>query len=281
MYEIGKINQMTVKRDASFGYYLEAGTGNTSDDVLLPNGSLDGHEVEIGSVVDAFIYRDSKDRIIATLKKPLITRDEVKKLKVVSVAPHGAFISMGLERDVLVPKKEQRFHLEAGKEYLFKLYVDKTDRLAATTDVNGALSNPPEGMIEKGSEVTGTIYGIQPNGSLYIAVNDEFRGIILKNEYYTDVRPGDVVTGKVIRLYEDGRPSVSLRHDLKSERLELKDEILKLLKESSGTIPYNDRSTPDEIREKFNTSKNYFKITLGNLMKAGLVYQDEEGTHLK
>lgn len=280
MYEIGKINNMKVKREASFGFYLDAETGSTSDDVLLPKGSLNDRAVKLGDYVDAFVYRDSKDRIIATLKTPLITVDEVKKLKVVGINPTGAFVSMGLERDVLVPKKEQKYPLEVGKEYLFKMYVDKTNRLAATTDVNGALILPEPDTFEKGQEVKATLYGYQTNGSLYAAVDDKYRGVMLRSEFFTEVKPGDAITAKIIKILEDGRPSLTLRSDLKTERLEVKDEIMKRLKENEGFIPFNDQSTPEEIREEFQISKNYFKMALGNLMKAGLITQDEDGTHL-
>lgn len=280
MYELGKFNEMTVKREAAFGFYLDAATGSTSDDVLLPKGSLDGNHVKIGDIVNAFIYRDSKDRIIATLKTPLITLGEVKKLKVVGNNHTGAFVSMGLERDVLVPKKEQKYPLEVGKEYLFKLYVDKTNRLAATTDVNGALELPPSDKFEKGQDVEAIVYGYQTNGSLFVAVDNIYKGVMLKSEFFTEVKPGDVINAKIVKILEDGRPSLSLRSDFKTERLELKDEILKKLKDNDGFIPYNDKSTPDEIRNEFHISKNYFKIALGNLMKAGLITQDETGTKL-
>lgn len=278
-YKLGEINEMTVKRDAPFGVYLEAGTGNTSDDVLLPKGSMTD-EVKIGDIIPVFVYRDSEDRIIATMKQPLATVGEVRKLKVVGSNMSGAFISIGLERDVFVPRKEQKYPIEIGGEYLFKLYVDKTDRISATTDVNGALELPPEDLFEKGDTVTVTIFGRQQNGALQAAINDTWKAILFRDEFFQDVNPGDVIEARILKFLDDGKPSLTLRSELKQERQDLKQEILAALREAGGSIPYNDRSTPEEIRRRFNTSKNYFKMALGNLMKAGKVYQDESGTHL-
>ncbi len=278
-YKLGEINEMTVKREASFGVYLEAGTGNTSDDVLLPHGSMTD-KVRVGDIVPVFVYRDSQDRIIATMKEPLITVGEVKKLKVVGSNESGAFIDIGLERDVFVPRKEQKYAIEEGEEYLFKLYVDKTERLCATTDVNGALELPPEGMFQKDEMVTVRIFGRQQNGALQAAIDDRYKAILFKDEFFTDVMPGEVIEARILKFLDDGKPSLTLRSELKKERQDLKQEILSALRAEGGTIPYNDRSTPEEIKRRFNTSKNYFKMALGNLMKAGKVTQDETGTHL-
>ncbi|KAF5045645.1 Conserved virulence factor B [anaerobic digester metagenome] len=279
-YKLGEVNEMSVKREAPFGVYLDAGTGNTSDDVLLPAGSMT-QKVELGEIIPVFIYRDSEDRIIATMKEPLIRVGEVRKLKVVGSNQSGSFINIGLERDVFVPKKEQKYLIETGKEYLFKLYVDKTDRLCATTDVSGALELPPEGTFERNDTVTARIVGCQQNGALQAAINDTYKAILFKDEFFTDVQPGDVIEARILKFLDDGKPSLTLRSELKKERQDLKQEILSALRAEGGSIPYNDRSTPEEIKQRFNTSKNYFKIALGNLMKTGKVYQDETGTHLK
>ncbi len=278
-YEIGVINEMTVKREASFGVYLDAETGNTNDDVLLPKGSMIG-EVNVGDEIAVFIYRDSEDRIIATMKKPLAMVGQVRKLKVVGTNASGAFISIGLEKDVFVPKKEQKYPIEVGQEYLFKLYVDKTNRISATTDVNGALMLPPEGLYEKDETVKVTICGRQQNGALQAAIDDTWKAILFKDEFFQDVQPGQVIEARILKFLDDGKPSLTLRSELKQERQDLKAEILAALREAGGSIPYNDRSTPEEIRRRFATSKNYFKMALGNLMKSGKVYQDETGTHL-
>lgn len=280
-YKIGEMNEMLVKREAAFGVYLEAGSGNSDDDILLPNGSMEGDAKKIGDIVNVFIYRDSEDRIIATMKEPLALVGQVARLKVVDLTSNGAFIDIGLERDVFVPRKETKYPIEAGKTYLFKMYVDKTERLSATTDVNGALELPEEGTFEKDQMVQATVLAKQQNNAYQMAIDDKYKAVMFENEYFSKVVPGETIEVRILKFLEDGKPSLTLRKPLKEERLDLKGQIMAALKAEGGSIPYNDKSTPEEIKARFNTSKNYFKRALGNLMKEGKVTQDEEGTHLK
>lgn len=281
MIKFGDYNTMKVKREATFGLFLDRESGNTSDDILLPTGSIVGDRPSIGDEVTVFIYRDSKDRLIATMKKPKVTVDNLAVLKVSSVADFGAFMDFGLERDILVPKGEMKYPLLPGKEYLVFVYEDKTGRLAASTEVGRYLELPAEDQFKAGDIVTGIVYDKQTNGTLEVAVEDKYMAIILKNEYFTDVNPGDRVTGTIKKILEDGRISFTPRKKMIEEKEELSDTILAYLKEHDGFMPYNDKSTPDEIKRQWNSSKNYFKISLGNLMKKGLIRQDEKGTYLK
>ena len=281
MIKFGDYNTMKVIREATFGLYLDKGTGNTSDDILLPNGNLVGETPKIGDEVEVFIYRDSKDRLIATMKKPKVTVDNFAVLKVTSITEFGAFMDFGLERDILVPKKEMKYALVPGNEYLVFIYEDKTGRLAASTEVGRYLDIPEEDQYVVGETVTGIVYDKQTNGTLEVAIEEKYMGIVLKNEYYTEINAGDRVTGTVKRILEDGRISFTPRKKMIDAKEELSDIILDYLKEHEGFMPYNDKSTPDEIKKKFNTSKNYFKIALGNLMKKGLIKQDAKGTYIK
>ena len=159
------------------------------------------------------------------------------------------------------------------------IYVDKTGRLAATTEVDKYLDEIEEPKM--GTEVSGIVYGYQTNGSLRVAIDNKHRAVVLKNEYFTNIKPGDNIKGKIIKVYEDGIVGLSLRNHKLKERNELGDTILNYLKENGGVMSLNDKSTPDEIRNTFKTSKNYFKMALGGLMKKGLIEQDEFGTRLK
>ena len=196
-----------------------------------------------------------------------------------SITKIGAFVDFGLERDILVPLKEQKYKMEEDKKYLVYIYVDKTGRLAATTEVDKYLDEIEEPKM--GTEVSGIVYGYQTNRSLRVAIDNKHRAVVLKNEYFTNIKPGDNIKGKIIKVYEDGIVGLSLRNHKLKERNELGDTILNYLKENGGVMSLNDKSTPDEIRNTFKTSKNYFKMALGGLMKKGLIEQDEFGTRLK
>ncbi len=279
MINIGDLNNLTVVRRAEFGYYLGAETDNTDDDILLPMKSTVGRALKIDDEVEAFIYRDSSDRLIATLKKPLAKVGDLAYLKVVDMTPIGSFVEIGLERDILVPFKEENYSLETGKKYLFYVYLDKTGRLAATTFIDKYLYETDSYDID--DEVEGTVYGIQTNGTVMIAIDDIYRAVILKNENYAKVIPGDRLSVRVKKYYEDGKMDVTARKPRLEERDVVEEQILEYLNKCDGFMPYNDKSSPDDIKKNFQTSKNSFKRALGGLMKSDLIVQDEEGTKLK
>ena len=281
MIKFGDFNELEVIREADFGVYLDGKTDSTSDDILLPNGNIVGDRPSIGDIVNVFIYKDSKDRFVATMNEPKIIVDTIAFLEVTDEADFGMFLDIGLERDLLVPRGEMNYEMEVGKKYLVFVYEDKTGRLAASTKIDRYLDEPLEGMFEVGQEVTGTVYDVQTNKTLEVAIDNKYKAIILENEYYTNIQPGDSVTGTIKKILEDGRVSFTPRKKMVDAREILSDAIMKELKDSGGSIPYNDKSTPDEIRKKFKTSKNYFKIALGNLMKQDHIYQDVKGTNIK
>jgi predicted RNA-binding protein (virulence factor B family) len=276
---IGKFNKMKVARKVDFGLYLDAETGNTSDDILLPKSNFNDAELNVEDEVDAFIYRDSKDRLVATLKAPIAQVGELAYLKVVGEADFGSFVDIGLERDVLVPKKEENYMISIGACYLFYIYVDKTGRLAATTFIDRYLEDVSPYSV--GDEVNATVYGFQTNGSVMAAVDNKYKGVILRNEYFERVLPGEQLKLRVKKIYdEDGKLGLTPRKTPKEERTQLQDDILSYLKEHNGFMEYNDKSSPEDIKAVFHESKNYFKNALGGLMKKQLIRQDEKGTYL-
>lgn len=279
MIKIGEYNKLKIARKAEFGYFLDAGGSRTSEDVLLPTKSTGKSDLDIGDEVEVFIYRDSKDRPIATMKKPLAKVGDLAYLKVISSTRIGSFVDFGLERDILVPFKEKLYELKDGKSYLFYVYLDKTDRIAATTDVDRYLDIAEQYSV--GDHVKGTVYGFQTNNSAHIAIDNLYKGVILSSEYFTDLEPGAVLDLTVIKVYEDGKLGLSPRKAPKEQRLELQDVILEYLNNHNGFMPYNDKSSPEDIHAVFSTSKNNFKNSLGGLMKRGLITQDENGTKLK
>ncbi|EKQ53837.1 MULTISPECIES: S1-like domain-containing RNA-binding protein [unclassified Clostridium] len=277
MIIIGEYNKLKVSREVDFGYYLE---DNSGDEVLLPNTAAKGHDIKVGDKLEVFIYRDSKDRLISTLKKPLLTVGNIAYLEVVTQNDIGAFVNFGLERDLFVPLKEQAFKLKEGKKYLFYMYVDKTDRLAATTRIHPYLDLAEEGKYKVSDEVEAIVYEINENGTLNVAIDAEYRGLILANEHFDYIYPGQVIKARIKKIYEDGTIGITTRKKRLEARSELSETILKYLKENGGFMPYNDKSSPEDIKREFNTSKNYFKMTLGGLMKEKLITQDKEGTRL-
>lgn len=279
MIQIGDYNKLKIARETDYGYFLDAGTGRTTDDILLPFKSALGEELHVDDEVEAFIYRDSKDRIIATLERPLAKVGDLAYLKVVATTKIGSFVNFGLEKDILVPYKEKLYGLENDKYYLFYIYLDKTGRIAATTYIDRYLESTDKYKV--GDIVNGTVYGFQTNKSAMVAVDNLYKGVILYNEYFTELHHGDALELNVTKIYEEGKLGLSPRKSAKVEVSSLQETILEYLKTHDGFMPLNDKTSPEEIYKTFHISKNYFKQALGGLMKKGLIIQNENGTKLK
>lgn len=276
MINIGQYNKLKVDRKVDFGFYLIDEDKNA---VLLPNKSIEGNEVEVGNEVEAFVYRDSDDRPVATMKKPLITIGKIACLEVNGACSFGAFADMGLERDILIPLKEQKYKLVTGKKYLLYAYVDKTGRLAATTYVDQYVAIGDGYNLD--DEVEVIAYGKGEGKTIRVAIDGKYQAIILGNEYYTEIYPGDQFKVRVTKIYDNGVIGVATRQKRLDEREILREKILAYMEKNGGYMSLSDKSTPDDIKSTFNTSKNYFKMALGGLMKEGKIEQSIHGTKIK
>lgn len=281
MIKLGEYNKLKVKRKAEFGYFLDGGTKFTKDDVLLHNRLVNKKQnIEVGDEVEVFIYKDSEGRLSATQQFPKAQVGDIAYLKVVAHTKIGSFIDIGLPKDILVPFKAQKYEMEKGSRYLFYIYVDKSQRLAATTDIFPYLS--VDAPYKVGDTVEGVVYGFQTNNSASICVENKYDGVILHNEYFTELKIGDKLENlKVIKVYEDGRLGLSPRGERKAELDTLEVAILSYLEGNDGYMRFGDKTSPEDIKTVFNSSKKNFKRALGVLMKKGLVIQNEEGTFLQ
>lgn len=280
MIKLGEYNKLKVKRKAEFGYFLDAGTNNSSDDVLLHNRLVGKNKIEVGDEIEVFIYKDSEGRLAATMNYPKAKVGDIAYLKVVAHTKIGSFIDVGLPKDILVPFKAQKYEMTKGNRYLFHIYIDKSGRLAATTDIFPYLS--VEHSYKIGDVVDGIVYGFQTNKSATICVDNKYDAVILNNEYFTELNIGDKLENlKVIKIYEDGRLGLTPRGERKEELDSLEKSIMSYIEGNDGFMRFNDKSSPEEIATVFNSSKKNFKRALGVLMKKGLITQNEEGTFLK
>lgn len=280
MIKIGEINKLKVLRKKDYGYFLDGQTKEKSDDILLPNQNIvDESSINLNQELEVFIYKDSQNRLIATQKKPKAMAGQVAILEVCDNSEIGSFIDIGLERDVLVPFRERKYKLFEEEKYPFYIYVDKSGRLAATTDIGPYLSL--EAPLKKGDTCNGYVFGFQSNGTALICIEPNYYGLILKDEYYTSLREGDHLEGlRVIKTYEDGKLGLSTRAEKGEELDKLAKNILSNMEGNDGYMRFNDKSDPEELRLVFSTSKKNFKRSLGTLMRDGLVRQDDKGTWL-
>ena len=275
MIEIGEIQKLEIKRKTSVGVYLNSkGSRKEDKDVLLPNKEVP-KGANIGDEIEVFIYRDSKERLIATTRKPKVTLGEIGLLKVVDITKIGAFLDWGLEKDIFLPFKEQTMKLEKGRKYLIGLYLDKSDRLCGTMKIKDFLKN--DSPYRENDWVKGTIYSINKEIGAFVAVDNKYEGLIPKNELIGVYVPGEEVNLRVINVKEDGKLDLSLRDKSYMEIDKDAELILNKAKENGGILLLNDYSSPKEIRNELNISKSAFKKAVGRLLKEGKIEFIEKG----
>jgi predicted RNA-binding protein (virulence factor B family) len=267
MIELGKIQKLVVQRTKSFGVYLGE-TGDESSSVLLPKKQVP-EGTKPGDVLEVFIYKDSEDRLIATTGKPKLQVGEVALLQVKDVAKVGAFLDMGLEKDLLLPFKEQNHKVQEGEMCLVALYVDKSKRLAATMNVYSYMS--AESPYKKDDRVTGIIYEINENLGAFVAVDNQYYGLIPKREMYGDFHPGDTVEVWVVKVRDDGKLDLSPRQKAYMQMDTDAHLVMKAVEEFGGVLPFNDKARPETILREMKMSKNAFKRAVGRLLKEGRI----------
>lgn len=264
MIELGIRQRLCVVRSKEFGVYLGERAGDQNA-VLLPKKQVPG-DIKIGDELEVFIYKDSSDRLIATTGEPFLQVGEIAVLTVKEISKIGAFLDMGLEKDLLLPFREQTRQVRMGESCLVALYVDKSERLAATMKVYSYLSN--ESPYEKDQKVTGTVYELNENLGAFVAVDNRFYGLIPKKEIFSPIHSGDIIQARVLKVREDGKLDLSLREKSYMQMDIDADIILKVLDRMNGIIPFTDKAEPDIIKKEFGLSKNAFKRAVGRLLKS-------------
>ena len=273
MLQIGKRQLLTIVKKVEFGVYLaKEQEADPEEKVLLPRKEVP-ENAQPGDEIEVFLYRDSKDRMIATVRQPKLSLGEVAVLRVKENGKIGAFLDWGLEKDLLLPFREQVRKVRPGEECLVALYLDKSKRLCATMKVYHYLRT--DSPYEKDQKVTGTLYEISDNFGAFVAVDNCYSALIPKKEPLGNARVGDTVEARVTEVLKDGKLSLSLREKAYIQMNEDAQKLLKLLKEQGGELPVGDKSSPEKIKELTGMSKNEFKRAVGNLYKQRLVQVEE------
>lgn len=263
MIELGKWQRLQVVREKDFGVYLSAAEEDTA--VLLP-GKQVPEGLKRGDTIEVFVYKDSEDRRIATVNMPLITMDEIAPLRVVSVTQIGAFMDWGLEKDIFLPFKEQTTKVVEGREYLVRMYIDKSERLCVSMRLYGYLSQ--DSGYQAGDQVEGIVYELSDAWGAFVAVENQYSALIPKQELYEKLTPGDVVHARVSKVLEDGKLSLSVRKPAYQQMDEDGEKILRLLEAYDGVLPFSEKASPEVIKRELNMSKASFKRAVGSLYKA-------------
>ena len=280
MIKIGKRQKMIVDRFTSVGAYLteveKEGEELEDISILLPNNELEERELQEGDEVEVLIYMDSEDRPVATFRKTEALVGTLAKLEVTDVNPKlGAFMDWGLKKELLLPRGQQEIPVEVGKKYLVGIYEDSKGRLSATMKIYKFLL--PSTSIKKNDIVSGTVYRIEPNIGVFVAVEDRYFGLIPKIEYFKDYKVRDEIEARVIRVREDGKIDLTPRERAYIQIDEDAELILGKMRLLGDSFGFTDKSSPEEIIDYFNMSKKAFKRAMGNLLKNGKVEKNEKG----
>lgn len=280
MIKIGKRQKMIVDRFTSVGAYLteveKEGEELEDISILLPNNELEERELKEGDEVEVLIYMDSEDRPVATFRKTEALVGTLAKLEVTDVNPKlGAFMDWGLKKELLLPRGQQEIPVEVGKKYLVGIYEDSKGRLSATMKIYKFLL--PSTSIKKNDIVSGTVYRIEPNIGVFVAVEDRYFGLIPKIEYFKDYKIGDEIEARVIRVREDGKIDLTPRERAYIQIDDDAELILGKMRLLGDSFGFTDKSSPEEIVDYFNMSKKAFKRAMGNLLKNGKVEKNEKG----
>ena len=267
MIEIGKKQKLTVVKTVDFGVYLgEDKNAEQNERVLLPGKQVPEGTKE-GDQLEVFIYKDSRDRLIATTKEPRLQVGQTAVLKVLQVTRIGAFLDWGLEKDLLLPYHEQTSRVREGQDCLVALYVDKSNRLCATMKVYHYLSTRTPYVA--GDSVKGRVYEISDRFGVFVAVDDKYSALIPAREANGKYRPGEVLELRVSEVKEDGKMNVTDRQKAYIQINEDAKSVLSVIEEFAGVLPFDDKASPEVIKREFGLSKNAFKRAIGHLLKEG------------
>lgn len=272
--KLGRKQVLPVIQKVEFGVYL----GEEQEKVLLPKKQIP-KDCEIGDEIEVFLYRDSMDRMIATVREPKITLDTLAVLQVKQVTKIGAFLDWGLEKDLFLPFKEQKGQVSEGEQHLVALYLDKSERLCATMKVYQRLST--DHSYQKGDMVSGTVYEVKRELGAFIAVDNRFHGLIPRREMHRKLKSGETIEARVTEVREDGKLTLSLNQPIHIQVEEDARRVLKVIEEYEGVLPYTEKASPEMIERDFQLSKNAFKRAVGRLLKENKIELGEKDIRLK
>jgi predicted RNA-binding protein (virulence factor B family) len=274
MIKTGDYNELEVLKRLEFGIYL----GKDNVEILMPTKWVPAG-TKIGDKLNVFVFRDSDDRLIATTVKPFVTANTFAFLEVKQVNNIGAFMDWGMDKDLLVPFREQPNRMVSGKSYVVFVYLDEqSDRIVASAKLSKFIEQD-EIDLQEGDVVDLLIYSETDLGYNAI-INNLYSGLIYKNEVYEVIRMGDQLKGFVKHLREDNKIDLSLQKSGFELVDDVKWRILKLMKEENGFLSLNDNSSPEEIKAKLQISKKAFKKAVGALYKERLIKLTSKGIEL-
>lgn len=262
--KLGEKQRLLVIKRVEFGIYL-AEHEDDETRVLLPAKQVP-ENTRVGDELEVFLYKDSKDRLIATTNEPYLMLGQTAVLKVLEVGKIGAFLDWGLEKDLFLPFKEMTAKVQPEDEILVTLYIDKSRRLCATMKGIYDLLKK-DSPYEKGMNVSGRVYEFSDNFGTFVAVDDKYSAMIPAFEDCSHLRIGDVIEARITNVKPDGKLDLTLREKAYLQMDADAQKVLEVIDEYAGVLPFNDKASPEVIKREIQMSKNAFKRAVGHLYK--------------
>ena len=273
MIYIGEKQKLKVREKTDIGVYL-SDFEEDYEKVLLPRKQVP-ENVAVDDILDVFIYKDSEDRLVATMEEPKLSIGELGVLEVIDVTKIGAFLDWGLLKDLFLPFIEQTEEVEVGNKYLVGVYLDKSERLCATMKVSSFLVVDSPYKVD--DKVKGTIYSINEEFGAFVAVDNKYEALIPNKEIDSKLEIGQVIEGRVTAVKEDGKIDLSLKQKAYKQMKGDSNILLQIIEENGGEISLNDKSSPEDIKDLTQMSKNAFKRAVGGLFKNRQIEFTENG----
>lgn len=258
--KLGEKQVLMMEKEVDFGVYL----GTESEHVLLPKKQVP-RGLEPGDPVEVFLYKDSRDRLIATTNEPKLTLGGLAILEVIDTGKNGAFLDWGLEKDLFLPFREQTTPVKKGDSILVSLYIDKSARLCATMKVYEKLSC--DSPYQKDDMVEGIVYELSDRFGVFVAVDGKYSALIPKREVYHTYRVGETIRARVAAVKDNGKIDLSVREKAFIQMDVDAAKLVEYMEKNGGRIPFTDKASPETISGEFEMSKNEFKRAVGRLLK--------------
>lgn len=259
--KLGEIQKLKIQKKVEFGVYLSDG----EERVLLPKKQVP-ENASVGDEIQVFVYKDSKDRLIATTSSPKLTLGQMGVLTVSQLNKVGAFLDWGLEKDLFLPFKEMTRQPSEGDEILVRVYIDKSERLCASMkNLYEMLSKKPPYQV--GDEVEARIYEFGHDFGTFVALDDKYSAMIPRHEDVSKYRIGDVIMVRITGIKEDGKCDVTIRDKAYIQMEDDADALLDLIDSYAGVLPFTEKASPEVIKRETGLSKAAFKRAIGRLYK--------------
>lgn len=262
MLSIGKTATLQILKEVDFGLYLD---GGDLGEILIPKRYVPSGS-QIDDWLDVFIYLDSEDNIIATTETPFAELGECAHLEVVDTNSYGAFLNWGLPKDLLVPFKEQRVPMRIGRSYTVYIFEDNSGRICGSSKLDHFLNERAKGEFVKNQAVDILIASRSALGFRAV-INNTHLGLIHNNDMLASTNVGQALTGYIKNIRADDAIDLALQPQGPEMKQDLTQKILTDVAAGVGYSTLTDKSSPEDIFERYQVSKANYKKALGQLYK--------------